>query len=288
MAYKSKIMRYDSLLTEKTMILKSRVKIHHELRGPEDAQETIIFLNGVMASVSSWNYYADYFTGHGYRILLHDFRGQLLSDKPTHPCTFEDHVMDLKEIMVESGIKKAHLIGTSYGGEVAMLFACTFPSMMESLSVIDSVSERDALLDSFIESWKTAASVMNPSDYLKIMIPTIYGNTFISENRSFLDKKITNMNSLPEDFLTGQINLYNTFLSLNITAQLKEISVPALIICGEEDILKPARFSRIIAANIPEATLRIIPDCGHVAIFEKPEEVKQLCADFIKKKHKEN
>ena len=89
------------------------------------------------------------------------------------------------------------------------------------------------------------------------------------------------MSELNPDYLTGQIELYRTFLNLNITERLGEINKPALIVCGEEDTLKPPEYSKIIADGISGARYILIPDCGHVTIFEKPEELAMVVTGFL-------
>lgn len=58
------------------------IKLFYEVKGNPDCKETVAFFNGVMASTSSWAYQVPVFEKLGYRIILHDFKGQTLSDKP--------------------------------------------------------------------------------------------------------------------------------------------------------------------------------------------------------------
>lgn len=241
----------------------------------------VVLLNGVMASYSSWSDLADRHRTAGYGLLLHDFRGQLLSEKPPGPYKFSDHSADLAALMEALAIPRAHLVGTSYGGEVALQFSLDYPGKAESLTVIDSVSEVGPLLEAAVDGWIAAAETGDLGRFYRIMLPTIYGEEFIRHNRQFLKQRGEQVENLPSDYLTGQISLYRTFLTLDITEHLKEIALPCLVICGAEDTLKPPRYSRIIAEEIPDAELFIIPRCGHVTIFEKPEEVGTLVLGFL-------
>ena len=100
------------------------------------------------------------------RILCHDLRGQTLSDKPSGDYSFEQHAADLAALLDGLGISKAHIVGTSYGSEVAMAFAIAYPERCESLSVIDGVSELDPLLRAAAESWM-AAALCDPQSLLQ-------------------------------------------------------------------------------------------------------------------------
>jgi pimeloyl-ACP methyl ester carboxylesterase len=48
-----------------------------------------------------------------------------------------------------------------------------------------------------------------------------------------------------------------------------------------EDALKPIRFSEIVAREIPNARLRVIPDAGHAVFLEKPEELNGMVMEFL-------
>ena len=260
------------------------VNLFYEVFGKESSEKTVVFLNGVMASTNSWYNIANVFEALDFKVVLHDFKGQLKSDKPPGPYTFKEHAEETKAILKHLKIQKAHLIGTSYGGEVAMKFAGLYPEKVESISIIDSVSELDGIMEYLIDSWIVSAASRNGEDFFKTMVPSIYGNSFIHENKEFLEERAKAMNKIPEDYFRGQIDLYNTFKNdVYMTQELKNIKCPAMIICGSEDILKRPKFSKIIHDNIKNSEYVIIPDCGHVAIFEKEEEIKSILLGFILK-----
>ena len=70
------------------------VELYYEVIGNPNAKEVIVFLNGVMASTRSWLNQVECFRKLDYRILLHDFKGQLKSDKPQGPYTFHQHAFE--------------------------------------------------------------------------------------------------------------------------------------------------------------------------------------------------
>jgi 3-oxoadipate enol-lactonase len=258
------------------------IKLFYEVKGNPDGKETIAFFNGVMASASSWAYQIPVFEKLGYRIILHDFKGQTMSDKPEGEYTFKQHAEEAKALFDYLGVKKLHIIGTSYGGEVAMRFAIDYPNDTKSISIIDSVSELDETLKLFVGGWKTLASMDDPEGFFWGMAPSIYSNSFIKANKEFLQSRAAALKNIPRDYFKGQISLYNTFEhDLHMTDELSEIKCPALVIVGEEDILKPYKFSKLLAEHIPNSEFAVIPGCGHVAIFEKPNVLNTLLLGFI-------
>jgi hypothetical protein len=88
----------------------------------------------------------------------------------------------------------------------------------------------------------------------------------------------------PNNYLEGQKTLYDTFVKeCHFTDELHNIKCPALIIVGDQDFLKPIKFSQILADKIPNSEFIILPNCGHVSIFEKPKELQSMLFGFIEK-----
>lgn len=262
----------------------NNINLVYEDLGDHENDTAIVFLNGVMASINSWKVYSEQFVKLGYRVVLHDFKGQLLSDKPQGPYTFAEHIAEAKSLYDYLGIKKVHIIGTSYGSEVGMVYAMTYPESVISLTIIDGVSELDEVLIRMVEGWKSLCELKDGELFFKGMLPSIYGNTYLHVNKQILDERAKIIPSLGDAYLEGQITLYDTFLNeVNFTHRLHEIICPCLIICGEDDLLKRPKFSRILYENIKDSEFILLPDCGHVAIFEKVSTLMTCLIGFILK-----
>lgn len=260
------------------------IKLYYDVKGDPDGKEVVAFFNGVMASVSSWAYQVPIFKKQGFKVILHDFKGQMMSDKPDGTYTFKQHAEEAKALFDYLGVEKLHIIGTSYGGEVAMRFAIDFPDYVKSISIIDSVSELDETLRLFVQGWKALAENGDPEGFFWGMAPSIYSSGFLKENMEFMKKRAETMKSLSPDYYKGQISLYKTFEDdVYMTDELCNIKCPALVVCGQDDILKPVRFSSMLAEKIPNAEFAVIPDCGHVTIFEKPQVLSSMLLGFIMK-----
>lgn len=261
---------------------RNKSKIFYEIINETSNNGTIVFLNGVMASTSSWINQYNMFKDEGYKIILHDFLGQLKSDKFKGLYSFEQHALDLNELLLLVNETNVHLIGTSYGGEVAMKYSIMYSSKVKTLTVIDSVSELDDHLVQSVVEWIELAKTYNGELFFNGMMPSIYGKTYIKNNTEFMKQRAKSMNQIPKVYFDGQIGLYKTFLEdVTMTHELHKIICPSLVICGEEDTLKPVKFSNIINDTIPHSRLITIPDCGHVTIFEKPDELNSILLQFI-------
>lgn len=255
-------------------------QLHYEVAG--EGEETIIFMNGVMASGSSWNVFRDQFVQLGYKVITFDFIGQLLSDKPEGPYTFDQHVDEVLRLLDHLNINKVHIVGTSYGSEVGMMFGMKHPEKTSSLSLIDGTAEITEHIRTTIEQWMELTE-KDGYDFFWGMAESIYHPNYIESHREDLEaraKKLVGAN----EYLRGQKILYETFLKeVNFLDQLDQIESPSLVIVGQEDTLKTVEDSRNIHQRIKNSEMVILPDCGHVTIFEKPKELSTLLIGFITK-----
>lgn len=248
------------------------VEVFHEVRG---GGEPVVFLNGAMMTTQSWVLQTRDLAER-YRCVLHDFRGQLRTPY-VGPIDMRDHVKDLAALLDRLEIESAHVVGTSYGGEVGMLFALAHPHRVRSLAVIASASHVEPPLRQAVTLWRDTA-LQNPGMLYDVTAPYNFSPEMLAP---LIEQGRERLRSYPREFFTGFAALCDSFLALDITHRLPDVSVPALVVCGANDVLKPPHYSEIIAAGIPGAQLHII-DGPHALVIEKSGEVNALLLDFLR------
>jgi 3-oxoadipate enol-lactonase len=239
----------------------------------------IVLSNGIFMSAGSWGYQVAEFKKH-FRVLVYDCRGMWQSDHPEDPYTMDMHVEDLAGLLDALGIEKAHIGGISYGGEISMLFALKYPQRTRSLIVSSSVSEIDTMLAKMGILWSSALRDRDADALFETSLPLNFSEGWLKANAGILEttRKLYHQMDLP-----AAERLMNAFLKINFTERLKEISVPALVVVGELDILKPRKYAEIIAAEIPGAELVIIPYAGHAVSMEQPAAFNSAVLGFVLK-----
>ncbi|MCF8000672.1 MAG: alpha/beta hydrolase [Halanaerobiales bacterium] len=256
------------------------VEIYYELSGK--GKDNIAFLNGIAMQTALWEAQEKHFQDN-YQVLLHDFRGQGQSSLKPNNFTFKQHADDFNKLLEELDIDKIHVVGVSYGAEVAMQFALQYPKKVSSLVLGTAVSEIKPLLKAKIESWIMAAETYNGELFFKVMAPYVYSNSFYEENGEWLENRAVQFGRIVnKEWLEAFISLSKNFLTLDITNKLSNIKVPTLVISGEEDILKPPYYGKIIKNEIPNSKFKIIDNAAHGLFAEKPMEFNQLVGEFIK------
>ncbi|TFG85384.1 MAG: alpha/beta fold hydrolase [Spirochaetales bacterium] len=259
------------------------VGIEYQMVG--DGDETVALLNGIAMTIANWKPVADRLVAAGYRVLMHDMRGQMLSDRPDAPYSLELHASDLASLLRELEIERAHIVGTSYGAEVALTFALDFPSMCVSVVSIDGVSEYDELLGAAVKAWK-AAALSDPRVFYKSILPWNYSAGYLASHREWLARREDAIASLPRDWFEAFARLCDAFLAIDLTGSLNRIACPCLALVAGADILKGPVYSRIIADRVPGAIYEEIPGSGHAVVLENPEALTDSLERFLESARK--
>jgi len=255
------------------------VSLYYELHGLEDAPVLVLNNGIIMNAATSWVYQTKTLSQQ-YRLLQYDCRGQGQSDHPESPYSMELHADDLSALMDTLKIEKAHIAGISYGGEVAQAFVLKYPDKVQSLILIDTVSEIGAELRIIIQSWVDALKTGDALAFFNATVPWNFSPEFIANNTALLEdaKKRYTLLDFP-----AIIRLCEAFFEVDFTKRLKEIKVPACIMVGELDLLKGTCYAEILKKNIPHAEYHVLMGTGHASCWERPQEFNSVVLGFLAK-----
>lgn len=123
----------------------NKLQLHFRIYGSggspgKSAPYPLVFLHGLMGYASNWGKIWPQFAAER-AVLVLDQRGHGKSEKPQHGYSPQHYASDLLHLMDELGWEKAHIVGHSMGGRVAMHFARSFPERCASLILEDSGAE---------------------------------------------------------------------------------------------------------------------------------------------------
>lgn len=258
-------------------------EIFYEVYGQGEA---VVFLNGIMMSTLSWKPFLPVFTN--YKMVLVDLIDQGGSDKAEDAYTQDYHVEMLKELIYALKLGKVHLLGISYGGEVAMKFALKHQNMLHSLILSNTTSETSNHMKDIEEAWDFAASTYDGKIFFKITMPYIYSAKFYYENSAWLKEREKVLSTaLTKEWYEGFRRALRSASSLNITNELENIKIPVLIIGSDLDIMTPLRNQEEMYKRIPGCRMVIIKDAGHASMYERPHEFAVCILGFMSILNKE-
>ncbi|HUY73222.1 MAG TPA: alpha/beta fold hydrolase [Candidatus Dormibacteraeota bacterium] len=225
------------------------------------------------------------------QLVYFDHRGQGRSARgPRETYTLENNVEDMEALRRHLGLDKIVVIGTSYGGMVALSYAVRYPENISHLiAVVTSpnhefldraqkiLAERGTDEQKAIAEKLWAGSFESEDelrDYFDIMGP-MYSMKFDPEKaRERRLRGIVSPDAINEGF-AGFLRTYD------VTDQLHRITAPTLVIAGRHDWICPPEFSELIASKIPHADLRIFEESGHSVSGDEHEAFIDVIRGFL-------
>ncbi|NIN69600.1 MAG: alpha/beta fold hydrolase [Anaerolineae bacterium] len=167
------------------------------------------------------------------------------------------------------GLQRVILGGHSMGGAIVQHFALNHTSRAEGL-VLASTGARLRVAPEILEGLL--------SDF-DSTVDMLLGYAYAEDAPSHLVElgKREWLANTPEvvhgDFLACD--------NFDVMERLGEIGCPTLVLCGEDDLLTPAKYARYLEENIPNATLNTVPGAGHMVMLEQPEQVNRAIEEFL-------
>jgi pimeloyl-ACP methyl ester carboxylesterase len=243
--------------------------------------EPLVILNGIMMSTASWNGFIKSFSAN-HKLVLIDLLDQGRSDKVEGSYTQDMHVEMLKEFFEKLGFEKIHLLGVSYGGEVAMKFALKHQSMLHTLLLADTTAYTNDLMHDIEELWDYTAGLHDGRIYFKATMPYIYSTEFYMKNIDWLKtREALFCKVLTPEWYEAFRRANRSSSNLNIIHEIHNIKVPTIIIGAEYDIITPVRYQEEIAKLIENSRFVIIKGAGHASMYEKPYEFASIVLGYL-------
>ena len=209
----------------------------------------LILLHGNGEDGSYFVHQMEPFAKH-FRVIALDTRGHGQTPRGDAPFTIRQFAEDLLAFMDRLGIGKAHILGFSDGGNIAMIFAMTHPERVEKL-ILDGAN-----LD---------ASGVKGSIQIPIEIGYRIAKLFARRDPQ-ARKKAELLGLMVND---PQVK----------PEALSRIQSPTLVVAGDKDMIKE-KHTRLIARSIPGAELVILPG-SHFVANRNPEAFNEAVLRFL-------
>jgi pimeloyl-ACP methyl ester carboxylesterase len=218
----------------------------------------------------------------GWRLITPDLRGFGGStdvDSVT-ALSMADYAADVLDLLQELGIQRAVIGGCSMGGYAALALYAAHPEVFDGLILANSRAGADSP-----EARANRRGMLalvdreGPSGVSREMMPKLLGKTTNETNTSveaFVRRLIKQQSPVA---IRGAI--HRMMHRPDSTPLLAQVSVPTLVITGEEDEMIPVEESRRMAGAVKGATLVIIPGAGHLSNLEQPEAFNDAVNTFL-------
>ncbi|MGD9761525.1 MAG: alpha/beta fold hydrolase [Candidatus Izemoplasmatales bacterium] len=255
--------------------------IFYEKDGEEKSPKLLI-LNGIMMSTKSWIPFIETLKEH-FQVIRLDFFDQGQSVKLDCFYTQQIQIDLIKALLDYLNIEKINIAGISYGGEVALLFACHYQQYVNRLLLFNSSAYTNPWLKDIGDGWIKAGSTRNGGLYYKTTIPVIYSSKYYEEKLDWMQRREQILVSVFSNpiFLDAMERLTRSAESFDVRERLKNLSLPVMIVTAEADILTPKKDQEYLYKNIKDSNWVIIPEVGHASMYENPSMFTTLITGFF-------
>ena len=257
------------------------IDIYYEVHGTGDA---IIFCHEFAGDIRSWDLQVNHFS-RNFQVITYCARRYSPTSVPEDPKLYTQDLVidDLKGLMDFLKIDKAHIVGLSMGGNVALNFGIKYPEQAKTLTIAGTGTGSDnpdlfrGRILKFSDGMRSEGMAFM-SDYLKGPQRIQHQLKDPKGYQLFCEKFLEHSN----------IGSANTFYGImakrppifDLKNQLSNMKIPVLVMTGDEDdpCIKPSLF---IKESIPSAGLTMFPRSGHAINLEEPQLFNASVTEFI-------
>ncbi|XWW44179.1 alpha/beta fold hydrolase [Fibrella sp. USSR17] len=262
---------------------KSGVALYYEIHEPltgDPQPETIVFSHGLLWSGRMFAAQVAAFRQQ-YRVVTYDHRGQGQSSVPESGYDMDTVYGDAVALLEGLRLAPCHFAGLSMGGFVGMRLAARRPDLLRSLILMETTADPEPdenkgkyrLLNNVVR-WLGVWAVVGP--VMKIM----FSQSFLTSPNRTADRK-TWEGELRKNSRTITRAVNGVIGRQGVRAELDRITLPTLIMVGDEDVATVPEKARRIHEKIARSLLVTIPRAGHSSSVEEPEAVNAAIASFL-------
>jgi 3-oxoadipate enol-lactonase len=258
-------------------------RLFYEERGAVKRQgdPAILMLHGLLFDGGMWRGQVEPLAHLG-RVVVMDGPGHGKSE-PAPRFMLEDHADALFDALGELEIRRAVVVGLSWGGMIGMRLALQHPEKVAGLALLDTSAEQETLAKrirfrAFIAMHRRVGFPLGL--FHKEVAPLMFSTRTLAERPELVDGTYRRAMGFDRGGLS-RASIAVVVHRKNILPELQRIRAPTLVICGNEDRSTPPDKSENIANAIPHAKLVVLEGVGHMSALEEPDAVNSHLIPFV-------
>ena len=275
--------------------------------GEKGTGKPLFLVHGVASWSYNWRYLVDTLAQH-FRVICFDAKGHGFSEKPLHPETLGHQAVELERIMRRLCDQPAVVVAQSLGALVTLATAQNNPELFSELVVINvpiflkklpfwgmqlladlpldlvRIADDMRLTKLFAPLMRQIVAVGRRevvSDPAQITAEEVYWITYpYIEFPNALTKTAEDLQHAAREIqflVKNQPNLIR-----NVQDKLSAIATPTLILWGAQDQWFPFQDGEKLHAHLPGSKFQLIPNCGHDAAANCPDEIYSAILEFCR------
>lgn len=249
------------------------------------AAGTVVLLHGSGPGVTA---YANWRTvlpvlGQRFRVIAPDMAGFGYSERPEGVgYRVDTWVPQVRGLLDALGIDRAHVVGNSFGGAIALRMASVTPERVGRLVLMGSMGVPFPITEGLERVWGYEASLENMRAVLDVFA---YSRTLVTDELARVRYEGSIQPGFQEAFsamFPAPRQRWVDELSLP-EETLRDLEHPTLVVHGREDRVIPVSTSYTLMNLLPHADLAVFAKCGHWSMIERNADFTRLVGNFLQK-----
>ena len=263
------------------------MEVHFRDEGASADSIPIVLIHGTGSSLHTFDDWTNSLKER-HRVVRMDLPGYGLTGPfPHRDYSIEKYVTFLKHFLDKKGIHQCILGGNSLGGQIAWRFTVAHPQMVQRLILIDAAgypyqpkSEPLAFKVATIPIVKNLFTFITPKSVARSSVENVYADkSKVTEDLSTRYFELTLRPGNRQAF----IDRFASENKRNAYKRIPDILQPTLILWGDQDLLIPVENAALFHRDLPNDTLVILENSGHVPMEESPTRSLEAVIAFLQK-----
>jgi 3-oxoadipate enol-lactonase len=211
-------------------------------------------------------------------VLRFDTRGHGRSSVPSGPYDFDQLAGDVVGLLDALGVERTHLVGLSLGGMIAQHVALHAPQRLRSLVLADTTSRYPP---EALPLWPERIRIVSTQGMEPMVEPTLarwFTAPYRAANPDVMTRIAALIRGTPP---AGFIGCCHAIPTIDLTARLRALDLPTLVMVGDQDTGTPPAMAREIHEAIAGSRLEIIPGAAHLSNIEQAAAFNELLIGFL-------
>ncbi len=238
--------------------------------------EPLLFLHGLGSSSRDWELQTNYFSDR-YQVITVDTRGHGRSGKPPGPYTIDLFTRDIVALHQVLDLGPMHVVGLSMGGMIAFQLAVDQPSLVHTLTIVNS---GPALILNTLKlklSFKKREWIVRLFGMRKM--GKVLADTLLPESHQ-RDLHKTFIDRWAENDRKAYLNSLRALIGWSVADRIHSIRCPTLIVSADQDYT-PVAYKHAYAAAISSADVAVIKHSRHMSSIDQPEAFNRTLDEFL-------
>ncbi|AYF78075.1 alpha/beta hydrolase [Nocardia yunnanensis] len=234
----------------------------------------LVLVHGTSVGSRNWDGVAAAFQDTR-TVVLPDLSGSDAARDDGGELTVESLAEQVAAVITATGAGPADVVGHSMGAAVVAALAAGRPDLVRRIALVTGpVDQSDNYFHHAMLLWRGLAE--DPAAFARLAMLLAFSRAHLATlSPAAVDELAAGYLPAP-----GRLRQLDLVLRLDIRDLLPRIQAPALVIACTHDAILAVDGPRQLAAGIPDSTYAEI-DCGHMPMFEKPDELTKLVRDFL-------